>query len=188
MQSGSDSVLDRMKRHYNSSVYFEKVCLIREFYINPAITTDVIVGFPMETEEEATETFNFVKKVNFSNLHIFKYSIRKGTKAAEMKPQVGGLIKTKRSRELSGLGKQMHSTYLSEYINEKVDVLFEEDIVINNNTFKTGYTTNYMKVYIKTDESNGNVNVKDNNLLITGQIKEVVLIKLFKDGILGQMY
>jgi len=186
MQSGSDTVLSRMKRHYNSSDYFEKVRLIRKLYVNPAITTDVIVGFPMETEDEATETLEFIEKVKFSDLHIFKYSIREGTKAAEMKPQISGLIKTKRSKELNCLGRQMHSTYLSGFINEKAEVLLEDDIEINNSTYKTGYTSNYMKVYIKTNESPGNLSVKDNDRFMTGMLKEVVLIKLFKDGILGQ--
>jgi len=186
MQSGSDTVLARMKRHYNSSDYFEKVCLIRKFYVNPAITTDVIVGFPMETEEEATETLKFIEKVKFSDLHIFKYSIREGTKAAEMKPQIDGLIKTKRSKELNCLGRQMHSTYLSGFIDEKVEVLLEDGIKINNNTYKTGYTSNYMKVYIQTNERSGNLSVNNNDRFMTGTIKDVVLIKIFKDGILGQ--
>lgn len=185
MQSGSDGVLSRMKRHYNSESYFEKVKLIREYYDHPAITTDVIVGFPMETEEEALETYSFVKKVNFADVHVFKYSIRQGTKAASMKPQVNGLVKTKRSKDLSALAENMKNEYLKSFLNKSVNILLEDDVTINQQIYKTGHTTNYMKVYIKVDDESILAGV--NEFYLTGTIKPVVIKDLFKDGILGEM-
>ena len=185
MQSGSDSVLSRMKRHYNSEKYFDKVELIRKFYKTPAITTDVIVGFPMETDEEAQDTYNFVKKVRFSELHVFKYSIRQGTKAAEMKPQINGLVKTSRSKKLSELGKIMHQEYLEKFLNKEVPVLLEDVLDLDGKTYKVGHTTNYMKVYLLIDKNlDGRVRL-DHDSNKPGEIKPLVLTSLFKDGLLG---
>lgn len=207
MQSGSDSVLARMKRHYRSGDYKAKVDLIREYYKTPGITTDVIVGFPMETEEEARETYEFVNTIKFSDLHVFKYSIRKGTKAAEMKPQVDGLIKTKRSKELSHLGESMRDDFLGSFIGESVDVLLEDELTIDGCRYYSGHTTNYMKVYVKVTSVedkkvgfNSNINEEErsqetsdemiklkNDYYISGSIKSVKIKELFKDGILGEM-
>lgn len=187
MQSGSDGVLSRMKRHYNSDQYLEKVELIRKFYKSPAITTDVIVGFPMETEEEAEETYNFVKKVCFSELHVFKYSIRRGTKAAEMKPQIDGTVKTSRSKKLSQLGSDMHREYLVKFIKQEVSVLLEDEFFLDGKSYKVGHTTNYMKVYVEVKENLDEIGNLDNDSYVEGEINQVVLIKLFNDGLLGKL-
>lgn len=179
MQSGSDSVLARMKRHYSSTDYKAKVDLIREYYKRPGITTDVIVGFPMETEEEARETYDFVRSVEFSDLHVFKYSIRKGTKAADMKPQVDGLVKSQRSKELSELAESMRVDFLKSFINESIAVLLEDEVTIDGISYCFGHTRNYMKVFVQTPHKNDSY--------VSGEIKTVKLKELFEDGILGQM-
>lgn len=173
MQSGSDSVLKRMNRRYLSSVYFEKVQLLREFYKNPAITTDVIVGFPMETREEHLETKVFIEKVRFSEMHIFKYSIREGTKAAAMKPQVSGTVKNERSKELTLIAKNMHDEYLSNYINTSLEVLFEDVNDYEGTHYVSGYTTNYIKVYV------------ENARELEHRLAKIEIKGLFQDGLLG---
>ena len=131
MQSGCDTTLKAMNRHYTSEEYYNKCMLLREKFINPAFTTDVIVGFPQESDEDYATTREFVKKVGFSELHVFKYSRRDGTVAAKMIGQVDETIKSKRSEDLISVGESLKENYRKEKIGEKVSVLFEEEKEIN---------------------------------------------------------
>ncbi len=142
MQSGSDTVLKRMNRKYTSEEYYRAVCALREIYPAPAITTDVIVGFPDETDREFEETYDFVEKVNFSEIHVFKFSKRQGTPAAKMENQVSGELKKLRSERLIALGEQLTEKYNQSYMGKTLEVLIEEF----KEGFWVGHTTNYMKV------------------------------------------
>ena len=145
LQSGSNTVLNRMNRKYSAEEYYEKVCILREAFQNPAITTDVITGFPGETDREFQETKEFVSKVGFYEMHIFKYSKRKGTPAASMKGQLAESIKAQRSNELLELEKQMSRRYREEFLHRKVEVLFEEEKEIDGRQYQIGHTREYIK-------------------------------------------
>ena len=145
LQSGSNTVLKRMNRKYTSEEYKEKVDLIRKYMPNAGITTDIIVGFPGETEEEFQETMEFVKIIHFSKIHVFKYSIREGTPAARYENQVNGLIKNKRSEDLISLGDRLTEEFNNKFINTNVSVLYEEVSKVDERAFE-GYTTNYIRV------------------------------------------
>lgn len=142
LQSGSNTVLKRMNRKYTREEYLEKVELIRKFYPNAGITTDIIVGFPGETEDEFQETLDLVKKVKFSRVHIFKYSKRKGTPAAEMTDQVHGDIKNERSKILFELTNRLKEEFESSFIGRALSVLVEREIEDNY----YGHTSNYMEI------------------------------------------
>lgn len=152
LQSGCDETLRRMNRRYTSEEYFEKCKILRTYFDNPALTTDVIVGFPGETEEEFAESKAFIDKVNFYETHIFKYSKRKGTKAADMENQVPEQIKTIRSNELLELDQRKRIEYEKLWQGKEVEVLFEEAINIQNQTFQVGHTKEYIKVGVSTEE------------------------------------
>ncbi len=145
LQSGSDSVLKRMNRKYSTREFLEKVEIIRKYMPDAGITTDIIVGFPGETDIEFKETLNFVKKVGFSRIHVFKYSPRKGTPAAIMENQIHGDIKSKRSEKLIKLGDELTLEFNSRFKDRSLPVLFEEKTKRKNNTYE-GYTTNYIRV------------------------------------------
>lgn len=145
LQSGSNSVLKRMNRKYTSEEYKEKVDLIRKYMPDAGITTDIIVGFPGESEEEFQETMEFVKTIAFSKIHVFKYSIRQGTPAAKYENQVNGLIKNKRSEDLIALANGLAQEFNNKFINTKVSVLYEEVSKVDERAFE-GYTTNYIRV------------------------------------------
>lgn len=145
LQSGSDSVLKRMNRKYSTREFLEKVEIIRKYMPDAGITTDIIVGFPGETDIEFKETLNFVKKVEFSRIHVFKYSPRKGTPAAIMENQIHGDIKSKRSEELIKLGDELTLEFNSRFKDRSLPVLFEEKTKRKNDTYE-GYTTNYIRV------------------------------------------
>ena len=145
LQSGSDSVLKRMNRKYSTREFLEKVEIIRKYMPDAGITTDIIVGFPGETDIEFKETLNFVKKVGFSRIHVFKYSPRKGTPAAIMEEQIHGDIKSKRSEELIKLGDELTLEFNSRFKDRSLPVLFEEKTKRKNDTYE-GYTTNYIRV------------------------------------------
>ena len=151
LQSGCDDTLKRMNRKYNSEKYMESLNLLRKYYENPAITTDVIVGFPMETEEEFEKTKGFLSKCNFSMMHIFKYSRRKGTVADRMDGQVDEQIKSARSHKLLELSQVLNRKYCEEYVGQNLEVLFEEMVTIENKTYFSGHTTNYIKVLVPTE-------------------------------------
>lgn len=157
LQSGCESVLKRMNRHYTPKEYLEGVARLRSAFAHPAITTDVIVGFPGETDEEFAETVQFVKKVDFYEMHIFKYSKRKGTKAAVMPNQVSESEKTKRSMVLQELEAQMSKKFREYYIGRKEQVLFEERKEIQGTAYFVGHTKEYVKVAVaceSTDKRN----------------------------------
>ena len=156
LQSGCDETLKRMNRHYTAGEYYESVKNLRDVYDHPAITTDVIVGFPGETESEFTKTVAFLEKVGFYEMHIFKFSKRQGTRAAEMKEQVPETVKTTRSNQLLALEKEQSKKFRSRYIGEETEVLFEETKEINGELFWVGHTADYVKVAIKTDENMAN--------------------------------
>ena len=150
VQSGSDSVLARMRRKYSSEFYYSKVEKIRKALPDLAITSDVIVGFPGETEEEFLETYNFIKKVGYSELHVFPYSRRTGTPAARMKDQVDDEVKERRVHDLITLSDQLAKEYASKYEDEVLEVIPEERVVDEKQPdMLIGYTDNYMKVQFK---------------------------------------
>ena len=146
LQSGCDSVLKRMNRKYTTEEYYKGVCLLREYFDNPAITTDVIVGFPGETEEEFEQTVRFLEKVGFYEMHIFKYSRRKGTVADAMKEQISEPVKTDRSNVLLELEKKMSEDYRRAHIHKPASVLFEEEKEINGKVYQIGHSMEYIKV------------------------------------------
>lgn len=147
LQSGCTETLKRMNRRYTADEFMEGVKRIRAKYPNAALTTDVIVGFPGETDEEFNQTYEFLNKVKFYHMHVFKYSPRKGTKAAVMPNQVDGEIKEQRSKKLIELSDKNELEYNKSYIGKKVEVLFEE---VQDGYIK-GHTTNYMMVKCKSD-------------------------------------
>ena len=151
LQSGCEATLKRMNRHYTPEEYYEKCKLLRSAFENPAITTDVIVGFPGETEEEFEETRKFLEKVHFYEMHIFRYSRRKGTRADKMENQVPDEIKAKRSSELSVLEKKMTKDFRSQWTGKKVFVLLEERQEINGVSYMVGHTPEYIKCAVQTD-------------------------------------
>lgn len=153
LQSGCNATLKRMNRRYTAEEYYEKCELLREVFDHPALTTDVIVGFPGETDEEFKESKAFLEKVNFYETHIFKYSRRQGTKAAEMKDQIPEQVKTERSNSLIQLGKQNKKAYEECLIGQTVEVLMEEEIQRNGEVWQVGHTKEYVKVGRKTEEN-----------------------------------
>lgn len=148
LQSGCDETLKRMNRRYTTSEFVEIVERLRKAYDDVILTTDIIVGFPGETDEEFNKTFEFLKNIKFYKMHVFKYSSRKGTKAAQMPNQISGEVKEQRSKILLKLSDDNQSDYNKEYIGKNVSVLFEEE---KNNVYK-GHTQNYIMVYCKTDK------------------------------------
>lgn len=164
MQSGCDNTLKRMNRHYTSDEYFEKCELLRKYFDNPAFTTDVIVGFPGETQEDYEISREFVKKVRFSELHVFKYSKRDGTVAAKMENQIPEPVKTERSEDLIKVGENLTMEYRRKFIGKKVSVLFEETINVAGEDYWVGHTKEYIKVIMKSDKD------------LSGDIKNVSLI------------
>ena len=165
LQSGCNTTLKRMNRRYTAEEYYEKCELLREVFYHPALTTDVIVGFPGETEEEFRESKAFLEKVNFYETHIFKYSRRQGTKAAEMKDQVPEPVKTERSNQLIALGKVNKKAFEDRLIGQTVEVLMEEEIQRDSETWQIGHTREYVKVGRKTEENLANqlINVEIEN-------------------------
>lgn len=160
LQSGSDATLKRMNRRYTSAEYYEKCCILRKYFNDPALTTDVIVGFPGETEEEFRQSLAFVDKIDFYETHIFKYSKREGTKAARMDGQIDEQVKTARSAEMIELDRRKRKAYEQKFIGKTVDVLVEEDALINGEKVQTGHTKEYIKIAVKSSENLKNCIVK----------------------------
>lgn len=160
LQSGCDATLKRMNRRYTTDEYFEKCELLRKYFDHPALTTDVIVGFPGETEEEFEESKAFVDKVNFYETHIFKYSKREGTRAAVMENQVPEQIKAERSAQLIELGAKKQEAYEKEMVGKDVEILVEEPAQINGKEVQVGHTKEYIKVALESDENLQNQIVK----------------------------
>lgn len=154
LQSGSDSVLKRMNRHYTSADFKAGVEYLREAFENPAITTDIIVGFPGETEEEFEECRRFVEDINFYEIHVFKYSPRKGTVAAGMKEQLTDRQKSVRSDVLLNLTKEQSKSYREGFLGKELSVLWEDTEEINKITYVIGHTDKYVRVAVPESEAN----------------------------------
>ena len=167
LQSGCDSVLRRMNRHYTAGEYFQTTEALRRYYRDPAITTDVIVGFPGETEEEFHTTEEFVHKINFYEMHIFKYSKRQGTRAAQLKDQLTEADKSRRSEILMEAEKQMSYAYRAGYLHREVEVLMEEKKEINGRVYWIGHTPQYIKAAKAVGESSNL-----SNQIVRGEITE----------------
>ncbi len=150
LQSGSNSVLKRMNRRYTKEEFYEKVKLIRKYIPECGITTDIIVGFPGETKEEFEESYEFVKKIGFSRIHVFKFSPREGTRAYKMKKKVNGKIKTIRSKKMLKLGEKMEQEFCFKLLNKETEVLFEK---IDNAGYYEGYTSNYVHFKLKSERN-----------------------------------
>ncbi len=149
LQSGSDTVLKRMNRKYTTKRYTESIDILKKYYPEANFTTDIIVGFPGETDAEFDETYQFAKKINFYKLHVFKYSKRRGTPAEKMPNQIDGNIKEKRSNELINFSKENDIKISQKYIGKTLKVLFEEE----KNDFYRGHTTNYIIVNAKSKKN-----------------------------------
>ena len=176
LQSGCDTVLKRMNRKYTTQEYYDKCCILRKYFNNPAITTDVIVGFPQETEEEFEATKVFLEKVHFYEMHIFKYSRRKGTVADCMEGQVDEKVKTQRSAILLELENKMSKEYRQQHIGKTEEVLIEEIVSENGKDYFMGFTPDYIRVKIACDTA------LDNSEYIN-TIKKVYMKELIDDGI-----
>lgn len=148
LQSGCDETLKRMNRHYTTAEYLKCCEILRKAYDNPAITTDVIVGFPGETEEEFSITKEFLKTIHFYEMHVFKYSKRAKTKAALMPDQVPESIKAERSNELLSLEESMSLAYRKTFLGKKTDVLLEERCQIDGTDYMTGHTMEYVRAAV----------------------------------------
>ena len=180
LQSGCDSVLKRMNRHYTTAQYLEGARYLREAFLHPAITTDVIAGFPGETDEEFEETLQFVKSVDFYEMHIFKYSKRKGTKAAAMPNQVSESVKAKRSGILQEIEKEASKRFRKYYVGKDTEVLFEEQKEINGKKYFIGHTKEYVKAASDKEEIGGK---SLENMLSSGKITgfltdEIMIIEI----------
>ncbi|WP_308653493.1 tRNA (N(6)-L-threonylcarbamoyladenosine(37)-C(2))-methylthiotransferase MtaB [uncultured Anaerococcus sp.] len=173
LQSGSDDVLKAMNRKYDTSIFKEKIDLIREVFPNAGLTTDIIVGFPGETDENHKETMDFVKIIKFAKTHLFKYSKRDGTKAATMKGQVNGNIKKERLKDLEAIEKINREEFLEKQIGKTLSVLFEEKSDLAG--FKSGYSTNYLRV-----------NVEDETLP-SNEIYDVIITGIENDELIGEI-
>ncbi len=164
LQSGCDSTLQRMNRKYTTAEYENCCNLLRKYFCHPAITTDVIAGFPGETEEEFKETFNYLEKIQFYEMHIFKYSRREGTKAALMQEQIPEPVKTARSEKLIALGEKMSEKFREYYVGKETEVLMEETFLLGDKKYYTGHTKEYVKAAVETE---GDLS----NTLIRGKVK-----------------
>ena len=153
LQSGCDATLMRMNRKYSAEEYLEGCRLLRKYFKNPALTTDVIVGFPQESEEEFEQSYKMIESVEFYETHIFKYSRRQGTRAAEMEGQVDEAVKTERSHKLIQLGKEKKQKYMESFLGQQVEILFEETAKIQGEEYWIGYTKEYLKVAAKSKEN-----------------------------------
>ncbi len=156
LQSGSDTVLVRMNRKYTTEEYAKSVDILKKYYEAPAITTDIIVGFPQETDEEFSETMEFAKRIGFSKIHVFKYSRRKGTVADKMSGQVDEQVKNMRSEQLMALEAALGETYREQFFGKEETVLFEESTVVDGEVCQVGYNERYVRIAVKTKEDLSN--------------------------------
>ena len=168
MQSGCDTVLARMRRKYNTTRYLESVMLLKQSFPGCAVTTDMIVAFPGETEEEFSESLAFIKKCGFADMHIFPYSRRPGTPADKMSGQHSNAVKESRSKTAIAVAQQMRKDYVQNLIGTVHPVLFEE----TEDAFAIGHTPNYMKVYVRSCD-------------LHNQVRQVMLTEPCRDGMLG---
>ena len=176
MQSGDDEILAAMNRNYTTEHYWHAVELLRDTYPDCGITTDLIVGFPGESDQHFKHTLGFIKKVAFSDVHVFKYSKRDGTKAAAMTNQVDGRIKSHRSKEALALVEDLRADFLDRYKSSVCKVLVEEDVVIDGSSYYVGHTTNFLKVYLEAKTGLG-----------PKGIVQCTVEKRFRDGLLARL-
>ena len=169
MQSGCDNTLKRMNRHYTTEEYYDKVALLRRVFANPAVTTDVIVGFPGETEEEFAVTKRFLEKVNFFEMHVFKYSRRRGTVAAAMDNQVPEQVKAQRSAGLLELERQQSAAYRQGYIGNEITILTEEAREIDGKEYRVGHTETYVKAAVLAEKAGGNQLISGRAVRLLGE-------------------
>ena len=170
MQSGCDTVLQRMKRKYDTARYYESVELLRKFFPECAVTTDMIVAFPGETEEEFAESLAFIRKCAFADMHIFPYSRRPGTPADKMPGQHNNATKEARSRATIAVAEEMSRAYRESWVNRTLEVLFEE----RDGEYYTGHAPNYVKVYAKGEN-------------LHNEIRTVTVTGVYQDGVLGEL-
>lgn len=170
LQSGCDETLKRMNRKYTTETFEKEVNLLRKTFPDVALTTDVIVGFPGETEEEFNETYKYLSKIRFTKLHVFKYSPRKGTVAAKMKNQIDSTVKEKRSHKLIELSNECEIEFLDRYVGKELKVLFEKQ----DGEYIKGHTTNYLVVKAKETE-------------LENQIKDVKIVSRDNLELIGEM-
>lgn len=161
LQSGSDATLHRMNRHYTTEEYRRGCEILRKYFAHPAITTDVIVGFPGETEEEFAESYAFAKKIGFYEMHIFKYSRRKGTVADRMPDQLTEAVKGERSHQMIEQAEAMSLQFRQSLIGAEAEALLEEPEEIEGVTYMTGYTKEYVRVAVQTE--------KESNTIVKGK-------------------
>jgi threonylcarbamoyladenosine tRNA methylthiotransferase MtaB len=170
MQSGCDTVLARMKRKYDTARYLQSVELLKAHFPGCAVTTDMIVAFPGETEEEFEESLAFIQKCGFADMHVFPYSRRPGTPADKMPNQHNNATKEARSKAAIAVAETMKKAYEASMVGTTQEVLFEE----SEGEYYTGHTPNYLKVYVKGEN-------------LHNQVRSVVLEDPFKDGMLGML-
>ena len=168
MQSGCDSVLQRMKRKYDTARYYESVRLLNAFFPDCAVTTDMIVAFPGETEEEFRQSLDFIRKCGFADMHIFPYSRRPGTPADKMPGQHNNATKEARSRAAIAVAEEMSRTFRENLVGKQLEVLFEE----MDGGFCTGHAPNYVKVYVQGEN-------------LHNEIRPVTVREVYKDGVMG---
>ena len=173
LQSGCDSVLQRMNRQYKTADFLESVNVLREVFDHPAITTDVITGFPGETEEEFAQTVAFLKQVNFFEMHVFPYSRREGTAAASMPGQLTEKQKKERSAVLLEMDAKASFAYRTNYVGAEMEVLFEQAVTLHDTVYQTGYTRNYIKVAKRGEE---NLSGQEIMCRITGFLNQETLL------------
>ena len=171
LQSGSNNILKAMNRRYTREEYIEKANIIRKYMPHAGLTTDIIVGFPGEREEDFQDSMRIVREVGFSRIHVFKYSKRKNTKAAVMKNQIDGKVKKERSEKLIALGEEYQEIFEKENIKTPQSVLFEED----HEGEYYGYTTNYIRVKAKSEIDLKN-KIKEVKILDTGEVANCEII------------
>ena len=171
LQSGSDSVLGRMKRRYSVADYERAVSLIRDAVPEVAITTDVVVGFPGETETEFRESYEFCRRMEFARIHVFPYSPRPGTEAARMRPQVAAKVKKQRSQQMLSLAKESAQNFYQLFLGETMMVLWEKQ----TGGIWSGHTDNYIKVYTRSSED------------LTNKLLPVKMVEVGVDGVWGEV-
>lgn len=175
LQSACDDTLKRMNRRYTIEEFKEGVELLRKVYPRVSLTTDVIVGFPGETDEEFNITYENLKEIKFYKMHIFKYSQRKGTRAAVMPNQIDGNVKEERSRKLIELSDKNEKEYNNQYIGKEVEVLFEEPHLENGKRYMKGHTTNYLATKVQTNKK------------LDNEIRKVKITKLDELELIGTL-
>ena len=174
LQSGSDAVLKRMRRHYSIADYQEAVSLIRQAMPDAAITTDVMVGFPGESDEEFEQSYRFCREIGFANIHVFAYSPRPGTSAAEMPGQVGDRLKKERSLRMLELARQNAHRFCERFLGQNTRVLWEKEVAPGSGIY-SGLSDNYIRVFI------------DSRQPLTSQLLQVRLVGLHKQGLWGEV-